>query len=38
MYIGQIGINPWLKTSWLNSAGFNQVSKNISNIIPKEQT
>ena len=38
MYIGQIGINPWLKTSWLNSVGFNQVSKNISNIIPKEQT
>lgn len=37
MYIGQMGTNPWFKTSWLNSAGFQQVAKNMSNMIPKEQ-
>lgn len=37
MYIGQMGINLWFKTSWLNSAGFQQVAKNMSNMISKEQ-
>lgn len=38
MYIGQMGTNPWLKTSWLNRAGFQQISKNMSNTLPKEHT
>ena len=38
MYIGQMGTNPWLKTSWLNRAGFEQISKNMSNTLPKEHT
>ena len=38
MYIGQMGTNPWFKTSWLNSAGFQQVAKNMSSMVPKEQS
>ena len=38
MYIGQMGTNPWLKTSWLSRAGFQQISKNMSNTLPKEHT
>lgn len=38
MYIGQMGTNPWLKTSWLNSAGFQQISKNMKGTLQKEYT
>ena len=37
MYIGQIGTTPWLKASWLKSAGFSQISTKVSAAVQREQ-
>lgn len=33
MYIGQMSTSPWLKTSWLDRAGFQQISKSSSSLL-----
>lgn len=33
MYIGQMGTSPWLKTAWLDRAGFQQISKTSSSLL-----
>lgn len=38
MYIGQIGTNFWLKSSWLNSAGFKNNGINMANILLQTKT
>lgn len=38
MYIGQIGTNAWLKSSWLDRAGFHQIAEKISSNLPQQQT
>ena len=38
MYLGQIGTNPWYKTSWLNKIGFPQSSPAISAVRTQAQT
>ena len=38
MYIGQIGTNSWLKSSWLNSAGFKNNGINMVNTLLQAKT
>lgn len=38
MYIGQIGTNFWLKSSWLNSAGFKNNGINMANTLLQAKT